>query len=58
MPDELLPLTNTAAADRLRTLLHQLGQDEPPLGPLLVHTLTPTPEEHLLLSGPPSEEKP
>jgi hypothetical protein len=58
MPDELLPLTNTAAADRLRTLLHQLGQDEPPLGPLLVHTLTPTPEEHLLLSGTPAEETP
>jgi hypothetical protein len=54
MRDDPEVLTNTAAATRLRTLLHQLVQDEPPL----VHTLTPTPEEHLLLSGPPSEENP
>lgn len=58
MSDELLPLTNEAAADRLRTLLHQLVEDEPPLGPLLVHTLTPAPEEHLLLSATPPEETP
>ena len=51
MPDDTEVLTNAAAADRLRTILAQLVQDEPPLGPLLV----PTPEEHLLL---PLEEEP
>ena len=55
MPDDTEVLTNAAAADRLRTILRQLVQDEPPLGALLVHTLTPTPEEQLLLRA---EEKP
>lgn len=58
MPDDLLPLTNKAAADRLRTLLHQLVQDEPPLNLRLIPTLTATPEEQLLLSPPPEKETP
>ncbi|MBB4908211.1 hypothetical protein [Actinophytocola algeriensis] len=57
MPDEIPVLTNNAAATRLRELLHQLVEDEPPLGPLLVHTLMPTPEEQRLLSDAPPEEK-
>ena len=43
MPDETPVLTNDAAATRLRELLLQLVEDEPPLAPL--HTLTPTQEE-------------
>jgi hypothetical protein len=58
MSDDVEVLTNTAAAARLRTLLHQIVQDEPPLSLRLVHNLTPTPEEHVLLSSPTPEEKP
>jgi len=58
MADDTQILTNTAAATRLRTLLHQLTRETPPLGTRLVRDLTPTPEEHFLLSGPPPGEKP
>lgn len=53
MPDETPVLTNDAAATRLRELLLQLVEDEPPLDPL--DTLTPTQEELLLLSDAPCE---
>lgn len=49
MSDDAQVLTNTAAATRLRTLLHQLTCEPPALGPRLVRNLT-SPEERLLLS--------
>lgn len=49
MPDEAEVLTNLAAATRLRKLLTQPVQDEPPLSPRLV----PTPDAH----GTPADEE-
>ena len=51
MTDDTRILTNTAAATRLRALLHQLTREPSAPGTHLVRNLTPTPEEQLLLSG-------